>query len=149
VHLVFEIDRFRVVHAIDISDDLLPLAPAQVEARPWWGPTPLAVRNFRSENERTEATIAALGGAQLGARPDLWEPYAAARPRVLAAAKPVSQLKRRFPGQVALIDDALHSGRRDEAHALWLPLVGRKSFWTALIDPVTAEVVAFLPLDSF
>jgi len=149
VHLVFEIDRFRVVHAIDIPEALLPLVPPQIEAKPWTGPTPLAVRTFRSENERTEATIAALGGVQLGARPDLWEPYAAARSRVLATAKPVSQLKRRFPDRGAQIDSALRSGRRDEAHALWLPLVGRKNFWTAFIDPATAEVVAFLPLDSF
>jgi len=27
--------------------------------------------------------------------------------------------------------------------------VGRKSFWTVLLDSSTAEVLGFLPLDSF
>jgi hypothetical protein len=31
----------------------------------------------------------------------------------------------------------------------YLPMVGRKTFWTVLIDTVTADVLAFMPLDSF
>ena len=30
-----------------------------------------------------------------------------------------------------------------------LPMVGRRSVWTGLLDPVTAEVLGFMPLDSF
>ena len=33
--------------------------------------------------------------------------------------------------------------------AVYLPMVGRKTFWTALLDPATAAVIAYLPLDSF
>jgi len=28
-------------------------------------------------------------------------------------------------------------------------MVGRKSFWTVFLDPITGEVLAFMPLDSF
>jgi hypothetical protein len=31
----------------------------------------------------------------------------------------------------------------------YLPLVGRKSFWTVLLDPVTADVLGFMSIDLF
>ena len=149
VHLVFEIDRFRVVHGVDVPEELLDLQAPKLQAMPWFGPTLLAVRPFRSANESADATMAALGGVQIGARPDLWEPYEAAKPRVLQVAQPVSQLKSRFREQAGEIDAMLAAaGRRPDATA-YVPMVGRKAFWTAFVDPVTADVVAFMPLDSF
>jgi hypothetical protein len=32
---------------------------------------------------------------------------------------------------------------------LYLPMVSRKLAWTAFLDPKTAQVVGFAPLDSF
>ena len=149
VHLVFEVDRFRVVHGVDVPPQLLGHEPAQVKAMPWTGPTLLAARPFRDARESADATVAALGGVQIGARPDFWQPYEQARTRVLQAAKPVPQLKARAPGRAADIDSVLkRAGRTPDAMA-YVPLVGRKDFWTAFVDPATAEVVAFLPLDPF
>jgi hypothetical protein len=149
VHLVFEVERLRVVHAIDVPDELLGREPAGIEALPWTGPTLLAVRPFRDAQEQMDATMAALGGIALSARPDLWEPYDRARPRILQAAKPVAQLRNR-PGINAVeLDAQLRRTGRDPAQLAYLPVVSRKYFWTALIDPVTADVVGFLPLDSF
>jgi hypothetical protein len=146
VHLVFEIDRFRVVHAIDVPQELLHKKPPELQGMPLGGPTLLAVRPFKDAQEKFDVTVAALGGADLGARPDLWQPYPAAKAEVLKAAKPVSQLKKRFPAQAAEIDTVL--GGKADAMA-YLPMIGRKSFWTVFVDPATAEVVAFMPLDSF
>lgn len=148
VHMVFEIDRFRVVHAIDVPDDLLSKAPAEVQALPLTGPTLLAVRPFKDANESMEATLAALQGAPLSARPDLWQPYAQSRPRVLSAAHPVSTLKSRFPQSAPEIDQIIKSAGGNPQTALYLPLVGRKSFWTVLMDPA-ANVLGSVPLDSF
>lgn len=149
VHLVFEFDRLRVVHAIEVPDDLIARTPPGVVAEPWTGPTLLAVRPFRDANESADATLAALGGAQLGARPDLWQPYVSARDRVIAAAHPVDSLKRKYPAQAAVIDAALLRAGRDAAHTLYLPLVSRAYSWTAFLDPKTADVVGFAPVDSF
>lgn len=149
VHLVFEIDRFRVVHAVDVDEKLLSMKPGDIKAMPLTGPTLLAVRPFKNAQESFDATVAALGGADLGARPDLWRPYAAAKADVLQAAKPVSQLKSRFPAKAGDVDVVLqNAGRRADA-MVYLPMVGRRSFWTVFVDPVTAEVVAFMPLDPF
>jgi hypothetical protein len=149
VHLVFEIDRFRVVHAVDVPSDLLDKAPAGIDPLPLSGPTALSLRRFKDREEETQATLVALQGIALSARPDLWQSYGAGRSDILKAAKPVEQLKSRFAPQAAQIDAVLGRAGRQAATTADLPLVGRKSFWTAFIDPVTADVVAFMPLDSF
>lgn len=149
VHLVFEIDRFRVVHGVDVPEELLGREPPALQALPWSGPTLLAVRPFRNANESYDATMAALGGVYIGARPDLWEPYDAAKPRVLSAARPVGELKARLGPRAAGIDAALQSAGRSAESVAYLPVVGRKAFWTAFIDPVSADIISFLPLDPF
>jgi len=149
VHMVFEFDRFRVVHAIDIPRELLGKAPSAVDALPVTGPTLLAVRPFRNSNEEADATVAALSGVALSARPDLWQPYADAVPRILQAAGPVAKLKTRFPQRASEIDRILAAAGSNPSTAVYLPMVGRKSFWTVFLDPVSAQVLAFMPLDSF
>jgi hypothetical protein len=149
VHLVFEYDQFRVVHAIDVPLELMDRVPPQIKAMPLTGPTLLALRPFHDDREKFEATKAPLQGLALSARPDLWQPYAEAGPQVLQAARPVTQLKQRFADQAAAIDAAIASTGRPAAALVYLPMVGRNSFWTVLLDPITAEVLAFMPLDSF
>lgn len=149
VHMVFEYDRFRVVHAVDIPPELLKRAPPDVDALPLLGPTLLSLRPFRDSQENLTATLAALEGISLSARPDLWQLYAAATPEILKAARPVAALKARFVTQADTIDSVIaHAGRQSEK-VVYLPMVGRKSFWTVFLDPVSAEVLAFMPLDSF
>ena len=149
VHLVFEYDRFRVAHAIEVPAELLIQAPAQLRDLPLFGPTVLALRPFRNADEKFTATMAALQGLPLSARPDLWQPYADARSHVLEAAKPALLLKKRFPARVADIDEAIKRTGHSPDAVLYLPLVGRKTFWTVLLDSSTADVLGFLPLDSF
>ena len=149
VHMVFEIDRFRVVHAMEIPDSLLAQTPAGVKGLPIFGPTLLALRPFRTSNEKVEATMAALNGLSLSARPDLWLPYPDARAAVLQAAKPAKELKQRFPDRAAEIDKALAAVGHPVDSVLYLPMVGRKSFWTVLLDSTSAEVLGTIPLDSF
>lgn len=149
VHLVFEFDRFRVVHAIEIPAELEGKQPATVAVHPWLGPTLLAVRPFHSKDEQLEATLAALNGLPLAARPDLWQAYDASKARVIAAASPVERLKQKFPARAAEIDAALRQVGRDAASTLYLPMVSRKFFWTVLLDPQTAEVIGFAPVDPY
>lgn len=149
VHTVFEYDRFRVVHAADIAPELAAHVPPGLELAPSGGPTLLSLRPFRDSAENADFTLAALGGVPLSARTELWQSYEAGRAQVLAAARPVAALKQRFPQQAAAIDAALDAARRDSTRASYLPLVGRKAVWTVLLDAQTAEVIGYLPLDSF
>lgn len=149
VHLVFEIDRFRVVHAIDVPPDMLDMAPPGLVALPLTGPTVLGLRDFHDQQERMDATLAAVQGAQLGFRPDLWQSYAASIPRVLKAAQPVQLLKTRFPDRAAEIDRVLSKAGARTENVVYLPLVSHRFFWTVFLDPVDAHVVATMPLDPF
>src|SRR6476620_1241962 len=44
VHMVFEYNRFRVVHQVDIPTELNDKAPAGIDIAPWGGPTLIALR---------------------------------------------------------------------------------------------------------
>lgn len=152
VHLVFEIDRFRVVHAIEVPKDELGRAPAGLGTLPLTGPTLLSVRDFKDDKERSDMTLEALAGLPLGARPGFWQRYDQGKPQVLARARPLEELKKRFPDRVSEIDAALKSasGGNGKAGPIgYIPMVGRKTFWTVLVDTNTAEVIAFVPVDSF
>ena len=150
VPLVFEIDRFRVVHAIDVPTELLNRAPQALQRLPLTGPTLLSVREFKDSRESFEATMAALQGAALGARPDFWQSYEQAKPQVLARARPLADLNARFPARAGEVTKALQSATgRLPTSIGYIPMVGRSTFWTVLIDSSTAEVIAFVPIDSF
>jgi hypothetical protein len=152
VYLAFEMDRFRVIHAIEVPEDELKQAPPEFQRLPLTGPTLLSLRDFKDNKERFEATMTALQGVPLGARPGLWQTYAQGKSQVLAHARPLEELKTRFPARVAEIDSALKSasGGSDTMRPTgYIPMIGRKTFWTVLVDSRTAEVIAFVPIDSF
>lgn len=152
VHLVFEVDRFRVVHAVDIPEEEISLAPAQLQRLPWTGPTLLSVREFRSNQEGVNATLAAVQGFPLGSRPSLWQNYDQAKQQIQKVAKPLSDLKHRFPADAGAIDAALKSaldGGKVNREVGYVPMTGRDKFWTVLLDLQTTEVIAFVPIDSF
>ncbi|WNO05570.1 TfpX/TfpZ family type IV pilin accessory protein [Rhodoferax mekongensis] len=149
VHLVFEIDRFRVVHAIDVPPELLDQTRPGIVALPYRGPTVLGLRPFKDDLEKMHATLAALQGLQLSYRPEFWQSYDASRNDVLRIAKPIEQLKARFPDSVRQIEAAT-AGKAEAARTiLYVPLSGRKDFWTVLIDGRNGDILGYLPLDSF
>ncbi len=151
VHLVFEMDRFRVVHAIDVPAELLEKASPGLRTFPLMGPTLLSVRPFRDAKESMEATLAALNGVSIGSRPELWQDYEKARAQIVSRAKPLAELKARFPARSVEIDAALKAAGsgRPPATVGYVPMMGRDTFWTVLLDTTTLEVIAFVPIDSF
>lgn len=149
VHMVFEYNRFSVVHAVDIAPEWLAKAPPGIDARPLTGPTLLSLRPFKDENEKLDLTLAAIGGAGLSSRPELWQPYAKAVPEILQEGKAVTALKARFASRASEIDRLIQEAGGNPQTALYLPLVGRDHFWTVFVDPVDARIVATMPLDPF
>ena len=148
VHLVFEIDRFRVVHVVDVEPSLLKQASPSLQQLPLIRPTLLSVREFKDAKESFDATMAALQGFPVGARPDLWQSYEKAKPQIIAAAKPVAELKKHFPTRVNDIDAAMKAVPASTPVG-YIPLVSRTTFWTVLVDLNTAEVLGFVPLDPY
>jgi hypothetical protein len=148
VHLVFEYDRFRPIHAIELEETQLAKAPAAMRSLPWTGPTPIGLRPLVG-GERVDATMAALAGVHLGLQTQYWQPFELSRAEALKAGKPMAELRKRFTQESGQIDEAVRDAGRPEAQLLWVPMVARKAFWTVLIDAQTAQPVAYLPIDSF
>lgn len=150
VHLVFEIDRFRVVPATDVPRSMLSQAPPELRQLPMTGPVLIATRAFRSNTEEIDATMAALQGLNIGARPDFWMTYADAVPAVLAAAKPVAELisKSSPVDQERLTRELSHLDNLP-ADVVYLPLMSRTEAWTVLLDRNNAALLAYVPVDGF
>lgn len=150
VHLVFEYDRFRVVHQVDIPQDQVAKAPAGIDVAPWGGPTVIALRPFESAQESSDMTMQALGGVTLSARPELWRPYPTQTGQVLLAAKPVASLIKRFPSRAAEVEAAVGKTGRTAEQVVYLPIVARKAVaWTVLLDAKSAEILGYPPLDPY
>lgn len=149
VFLAFEIDRFRAVHAIEVQTELLGRAPTGLQALPIFGPGIVAVRPFVDAREEAEATMAALGGIHLGARPDLWMSYEDSVPQVLAMARPVLELMDRRPDAREAWARATVLEKLNPEEVLYLPLVGRNSFWAILLHRRNAMPVGYLPVDTY
>ncbi len=149
VHLVFVVDRFEVVHAVEVDISAIKRAPPELQNLPLWGPTKLTLRDYKDNKEKSEVMFAELAGASAAARPEFWQSYDKGKDTALAKAKPVNELKARFPASVPAIDSILRKNTIDAANLGFLPLKGRNQFWTVLIDLKTAEPVGYLPLDPY
>ena len=149
IHLVFEFHRMAVVHAVDVNAAQLSKAPAAFQALPLTGPTLLSLRAFKTADEEMTSTLQAVQGVAQAAQPELWQSYEAGRADILKEARPVAQLKSRFPDQAAAIDSVVAKSGLGADKLGYLPMLGRKDAWTVLIDSVNAQPVGFLPIDSF
>jgi hypothetical protein len=148
VHVVFEVDRFVVVHAIEVPRSLMDRAPEPLQKLPLTGPTFLSIRDSKNNQEKADTMFAELAGLALATRPDYWQAYDKAKTQIIAKAKPVADLKARFPTRAAEIDSTLKSAPINTPVG-YLPLVGRNTFWTVLINTNTAELIGFVPIDTF
>jgi hypothetical protein len=85
----------------------------------------------------------------LAARPDLWVDYDAVRPAVRAVSRPLRELSGALSGQKEAIARLAEGAAQPLGVLAYVPLVGRKSFWTVVIDARTADILGYLPIDSF
>lgn len=149
VYMAFELDRFRVVHAVDVPPEWLAKAPASFQKLPLTGPSWLAVRPPPSGIESIEKTIDALQGFHLAFRPELWMPYEQALDQVRQEAKPLSELVAREPQLLQSLLQALEPYSLTVSEVVYLPLLGRTEFWTTLLYAKTLKPLAYLPIDPY
>ena len=116
---------------------------------PMAGPRLLALRPFKNPTEEFDATMAAMDGAPLAARTDLWYPYEKSHAEILQEAKPVAELLKRFPSQASQIHQAIAESHHAASTLRYLPVVGRKGVWTALLDANDASLQGFIEVDPF
>ena len=150
VHLVFEVDRFRVITASEIDPADLSAAPESLRQLPWTGPTLIGVRSPRNNDEFVKSLDLSLAGQEPSLRPDWWQDYAATLPEVLKRAKSLDKLQKAHPAQNAELDKAVHQAGLPASDLLWLPLTHTRAMdWVVLLDNKTGQPRAYAHIDGF
>ena len=150
VYLAFEVDRFRAVTMADVQSDKLHPELGGLHVIGWTGPRVIGVRQPKDNEEMMRSLDLSLGGIDPAVRPDWWVSYEEVRPRVLAKARPVFELREKRPDQKALIDISILESGLQEAKLRWLPITSFQSTgWVAFVDATSAEIKSFAPVDGF
>lgn len=150
VYTVFEVDRFRIITASEVIKRDLQPALGGLQILPWTGPIVIGTRAATSGKEFMESLSLSLAGIDPSMRPDWWQPYSASKSTAINKAKKVDVLRKKYPNQNTLIDQAINDSGLPEQYITWLPLTSHRSqSWVVFIDSRTAELKAFAPLDGF
>jgi hypothetical protein len=148
VALVFEKDRFRVISAGEVYRPELPKALDALQTLPLNGPWSLGLRETQQGQERNEALfMSVMHGVDTSQRPIFWVPYAQTQAQAAARARPIAELLKRYPAELAAINGQLLARGVDSAQARFLPVIARGN-WVALLD-AKGEVVGFVPVDGY
>lgn len=146
VYLVFEYDRFRVVHAADLNDESIAKGAPEFQFLPVTGPRLLSLRRMK-DSERLEMTLAELSGLHAAMQPTLWQAYVQDAEGVRRRMQPVADLLTRFPASTATIRKALKGVEVQQA--AYVPMIGKEQYWTVLLHQESLDVLGFVLLDSF
>lgn len=150
VHVVFEVDRFRVISASDIETAELPEAPENLRRLPWTGPTWISVRAPHDSAELLRSVEQSIAGKEPAMRPAWWQDYAKGLPELLQRARPLEELVGVRAAQRSLLDQAVQAAGVSAAELLWLPLTSRRSAeWIVLVHRTTGQPMAYAPIDGF
>jgi hypothetical protein len=150
VHLVFEVDRLRLVTASEIEHADLPQALPEFQSLPWHGPTLASAREPKDNDELLKSVELSTAGIDPSLRPSWWQAYELGVPTVLARAKPLSVLVQARPEAKADLDAAIRQSGRPENELVWLPFTSGANFdWVVLLDKKDGQPLAFAPIDGF
>ena len=147
VHMVFEVDLFRVVTAADIEPEQLAQAPPALRALPWTGPTTIAVTKPTDPKEAYDSMMLGINGVPLAALAKYWQPYEAQRAEAARRARPLADLKLNTAAERSALDAALRSSGLSASTARWLPLVSSRGASIVLLD-ASGQPVAHAAIDS-
>ena len=147
VAMVFEVDRFRLVTAQDLTVEELAKGPPEYRTLPTTGPWLLGTRAPERGAEHNDALFTALNGLDIGYRPLFWQPYAKSAANAIERSKPLPQLLEHYPHRGDDLRLRLRVLGTDEASSRFLPTIARGD-WVAVIDK-SGAVLGYLPVDGF
>jgi hypothetical protein len=146
--VALEVDRLRVVRAIDLTKEELAKAPGDLRSLRWTGPSFVATRAVTAA-EQWEAIDRALAGQDVGMRPEFWLASSRTAAAYAQAAKPVDILARQYRDRTALLDAAIGATGLPAERLGFLPILGRSTDWSALIDREDGSILGYVQLEGF
>jgi hypothetical protein len=147
VYLVFAIDRFDLVPALDISArDLAEARGDEFRRRPIDGPHYVAAVLPQDERERQRLIDSALAGKDLQRFPKYYVPYHQEAANALKRAKPLATVYRRDP---EAFDRFLQAAGRTHESVRVLPLRAKKRDGVVLLDAVSGAPLGVLLVEPW
>lgn len=149
VGLVFEVDRFRVVSAVEVQAEQLGSAPSGLGKLSWFGPKLIATRKPSAAGELLESMSLGLSGIDLAMQPRYWVPYETTHADVLARARPVTQLIHRFPGVEREVEEMARRDGLALEQVKFLPVTSRHREKVILVRIPDAAPLGVIDADGF
>jgi hypothetical protein len=142
VVVALELDRFRIVSAVDVRAEELEAAPAPFRRLPWSGPIVVATARSDGTAERNEDLDLALRGFDLGARPTRWRQWdARAKRQALERARPLDQL---VGGKDLARQAAVLQQQASGAKLVWMPAITFRGEWAVVLRSDSGEILGYL-----
>ncbi len=140
--LVFNVDRFDLVRALNLDDRFPDKTAPEYRHAPWLGPRWVAAPMPTDVEARNQLLFeATMAGIDLPQRPDLYRPLAGEAAALRAKAQPLDTLLQFNPASAL----AAVKARWPQADA-WLPLMSNVQPMVVLLKKDSAEVVAVVDL---
>jgi len=150
VYAAFAMDRFDVVSANQLEPEDLAAAAPEYRELPLTGPRVVGIRypdKEKNPEEWNKLTFGAVAGKDAPQLPKYYATYADVHAEVLKKAKPLSTLVKQKPGSKAAVTAFVTRTGRAENDLAYVPLTGRGSSVTAVVDAHDARIVGFIPID--
>lgn len=142
IFLAFEGDKFRIVSRPDIKTSELSEAPEAFKNLSIFGVKTIGVKLLESgDSGFLESIQLDLQGIHPAYRPQRWRSYVEVKLQVLKRARTIEA------GRYKKIETK-EEYKKEEGPIFAIPIVAydNKTYWAAVVDPKTADIVGFLEL---
>ncbi|MDE2421237.1 MAG: type IV pilin accessory protein [Gammaproteobacteria bacterium] len=140
--LVFSVDQFYLVRAVDINSDGIKNAPSEYRHTPWFGPKWVAVKLPDTKEKRHQIIAETLAtGHGLFASPQLYEPLANAKEKIQPKLRQLSELNKFNDAKTVQTTLAKWPSASN-----WLPLWSDHQSMSVLLDN-NAQIVSIVDLN--
>ena len=149
LYLAFEVDRFKLISAVNVEVDELKLLPENLAPQFWSGPKIVGIRPPKNAEEHNTVLFeAAAGGRDYAERPRFYVPYGKETAvQLLKRVKPLSEFLLKRPNQLVAAQKLALERKADIIHWMYLPVIARQD-WVAVLDK-QGQIQGFLKGDGF
>ena len=150
VFVVARLDRFIAVAASELADDDLAAAKDPAFAhRPWTGPRLVGAVSPTDPKDKQDLLFSGLAGKDLEKFPKYYVPYADVADKMLAQAKPLSELARRNTQYADIIHQYVASAGMPIEQLVYLPLQGHLDGFTMVLSKQSKQPLSALAIDPW
>ena len=150
VYLVYEIDRFKVVHAQELTPDDLSLAPSALQKLPLAGVKIIGLRKAANSADKLSSLDLEIAGKGLYLQTNWWQPLSEENfESMRQRGQSVESLRQQPSFDSASLAKSLRASGLREEDVIALPLVTPATSGSLLLSRQSLQLVGYLPVDLF